>query len=112
MIPLPNVSGNVMLQAITGPVKKVTTDKAWLTCRVLTTNRYAVCWMEYGKYKSLDKPHKTGHKHIKKGTEAEYVFKVSGLLPDTLYYYKVVSVDETGRSAGSVYSFRTEKASR
>ncbi|VAW19138.1 hypothetical protein MNBD_BACTEROID05-640, partial [hydrothermal vent metagenome] len=64
-------------------------------------------WFEWGETSSLRK--ETIHNNIGASPSIDFSETLSGLSPNTVYYYRAVIQNQRGISKGSVFSFRTGK---
>jgi len=62
-------------------------------------------WFEFGKTAALG--NQTARKNIGFSTSIDFSETLSGLSPNTLYYYRAVIQNQKGASSGNVLSFRT-----
>ncbi|TSC68594.1 MAG: hypothetical protein G01um101466_385 [Parcubacteria group bacterium Gr01-1014_66] len=68
---------------------------------------HTTAWFEYGLTPSLGTT--VGHQSVGSGTSQTNVsFALSGLAPNTSYYYRAVAENASGRTQGSILNFTTQ----
>jgi uncharacterized repeat protein (TIGR01451 family) len=92
--------------AITNPATYVYSSSALLNGQINPNGAVTNGWFEYGLTTNLGS--KTDIQPMGAGNSyANISFALSGLLPNTTYYYRVVAQNNNGTSYGSILSFTT-----
>jgi len=106
----PSMSGSVLVRIDTHKATEVEDVTAVLRGEVnLIGKTTAIAWFEYGIDESfLDQ--KTSKINVKSAYDRAVRTKVSKLVPDKRYYFRIATEDKSGKvSYGPVYQFRTDE---
>lgn len=69
------------------------------------SNSSVTAWFEYGTSASLG--HTTPSQSLGSGSSMSYLQSVSGLVPNTMYYFRAVAETSAGISTGEIFIFKT-----
>lgn len=91
---------------VTDPATIVTQNSALLNGRVNPNNGVTTAWFEYGPTTALGLS--TIHQPMGAGnTLTNIASAISGLVPNTTYYFRAVGQNQNGTAYGSILSFQT-----
>ncbi len=100
-----NTNGNAPT-VVTRPANYVYRTSALLTGDVYGNSGVTSGWFEYGLTTSLGLT--TGQQPVGNGTNAQgLVYALSGLVPNTTYYFRAAAQNQYGTAYGQILSFRT-----
>ncbi len=93
-------------EVITNSATYISTNSALLNGRVNPNDSLTTAWFEYGTtssfgYTTNPQPMGAGNSYY------DYSYAVSGLSPNTTYYFRAVARNTEGTSYGQTFSFRT-----
>ncbi|TVR68866.1 MAG: T9SS C-terminal target domain-containing protein, partial [Marinilabiliales bacterium] len=92
-----------------GDATGITTSSAMLNATVNSNNYAAVYWFEYGTDPQLEQAQTTEPGDIDPGDEElPVIATVTGLEPNTVYYFRVVAESINGRSVSSINELHTD----
>ena len=96
------------IKAITSSVTDVDTTSAILNGFVYKNNQsYVNAYFEYGTSTTLNQ--NTSRLPLKNGNPVKFSNGITTLLPDTIYYFRIVASDGSYISKGDIYYFKTKK---
>ena len=92
----------------TSPATLITTTSATLNGSVNPNGSSTTAWFEWGTSSTLSTYTQTPNQSIGSGTTSQAISaSLSGLIPDTTYYYRVAASNTAGTQRGSILSFTT-----
>ena len=102
----PSGSSNNQSNVTTNPASNITTSSATLNGTVqVTSNLYINVWFEYGT--STNFGYSTPRSSYGNGYSG-YDYNISGLKPNTMYYFRTVTQNPSGIQYGNVETFTTD----
>lgn len=93
----------------TNPAYSMDGNSAILNSDIRSNNSNTVAWFEYGTADS-NLGNKTEERYVSvTDYQTNFQHKVTGLMPETIYYFRAAARNEYGTTYGNNYVFRTEK---
>jgi len=93
----------------TNPAISIEANAATLDAYITPNNSNTVAWFEYGTSDSLGT--KTEEWRVSVSDyQADFQHKITGLTPNTIYYFRAAARNEYGETFGNNYVFRTAEA--
>ncbi len=100
------INSNARPQAITNPATLVTASSAKLNgIAIANGNTNTTAWFEWGTTANLGAA--TQIQNIGSAGSLAYSYVLSGLYPNTTYYFRAVAQNQSGIASGETLSFRT-----
>jgi hypothetical protein len=91
----------------TGAVTNLTQNSATLNGSVNADSVPTSVWFEYGTQNSLINPTSINAFRVSSGNSSSLLANISGLNPNTTYYFRAVAQNSEGRVSGNIFLFTT-----